>query len=210
MKQSPQLAKLEQLLRSSTIVAGGFMGSDPRSLMEIIEADATELRRLGRTNEELGARMQKITETARVGLGTRVRLDDHTDAAVEENRGMLICPWPEMGRHAKTITTVTRRDTGVNVHWSDLSAHLIRAHGFFQGRGSPYRIEPQDLVAALFTHQEHPAMAVYVCLVCGYEYDPSVGEPRTNTPANTPFEALPDAWRCPMCGAPKRMFKKKS
>jgi len=47
----------------------------------------------------------------------------------------------------------------------------------------------------------------YKCRVCGYIYDPEKGEPRRDTPPGTPFEDLPDLWRCPSCGAPKRMFK---
>lgn len=38
----------------------------------------------------------------------------------------------------------------------------------------------------------------YVCGVCGYEYD---GE--------TPFEDLPEDWKCPVCGQPKSAFVKK-
>ena len=40
MKQSPDMQKLEQMLRSSVLVAGGFMGNDVRVVTEIIEADA--------------------------------------------------------------------------------------------------------------------------------------------------------------------------
>ena len=37
----------------------------------------------------------------------------------------------------------------------------------------------------------------YVCSVCGYVYE---GE--------TPFEELPDDWKCPICKQPKSVFKK--
>lgn len=46
----------------------------------------------------------------------------------------------------------------------------------------------------------------YKCKLCGYIYDPEVGEKRTNTPPGTSFEDLPANWKCPSCGAPKRMF----
>jgi len=59
--------------------------------------------------------------------------------------------WPsEEGRYLKTVTTVRRTDTAEIIRWSDLSAHLIGAHGFFQGRGSAFRLEPGDLVQILF------------------------------------------------------------
>jgi rubredoxin len=49
-------------------------------------------------------------------------------------------------------------------------------------------------------------MKRYKCKVCGYIYDPEVGEPRTNTSPGTPFEDLPDDWHCPKCGAGKMRF----
>jgi rubredoxin len=51
-------------------------------------------------------------------------------------------------------------------------------------------------------------MAIYRCSVCGYEYDPAVGDPDGNIPPGTPFEKLPDSWICPVCGAAKSEFEK--
>ncbi len=47
----------------------------------------------------------------------------------------------------------------------------------------------------------------YRCKVCGYVYDPAVGDPDNNVPAGTKFEDVPDDWVCPACGAPKSMFE---
>ena len=46
------------------------------------------------------------------------------------------------------------------------------------------------------------------CLVCGYVYDPAEGDPDSGIEPGTPFEALPDDWLCPDCGAGKDMFEK--
>lgn len=45
------------------------------------------------------------------------------------------------------------------------------------------------------------------CKVCGYIYDPEKGEPRANVEPGTEWEDVPDKFKCPSCGAPKRMFK---
>ena len=50
-------------------------------------------------------------------------------------------------------------------------------------------------------------MKKYVCTVCGYVYDPAVGDPDNGHPAGTAFEDLPDDWTCPECGAPKSAFE---
>jgi len=48
----------------------------------------------------------------------------------------------------------------------------------------------------------------YECLICGYVYDPSVGDPEHGIAPGTPFDELPADWVCPVCGAPRDMFKK--
>jgi len=50
-------------------------------------------------------------------------------------------------------------------------------------------------------------MQKYVCVVCGYIYDPEKGDPESNIPPNTPFEQLPESWVCPVCGADKSQFE---
>lgn len=49
-------------------------------------------------------------------------------------------------------------------------------------------------------------MQKYVCDVCGYIYDPSVGDPDAGVAAGTPFDKLPADWVCPLCGADKSSF----
>jgi rubredoxin len=53
-------------------------------------------------------------------------------------------------------------------------------------------------------------MKKYVCLVCGYVYDPAVGDPDGGIAAGTPFEDLPDDWVCPVCGASKDQFEEET
>ncbi len=198
---------LELLLRSSAVVAGGFLGHDQRAVQTIVATDAAELARLGCTHEQLAARMAEITAKARPAQGASARIDDRIDARVDDARGLLACPWGCPHPYLKSVTTISRRGTTASIHWSDLGVHLIAAHGFFQGQGSPFRLEPRDLVNILYASKE-ATMDKYVCQACGYIYDPQLGEKATNTPPKTPFDQLPETWKCPMCGAPKRMFKK--
>lgn len=45
-------------------------------------------------------------------------------------------------------------------------------------------------------------------MVCGYIYDPAVGDPDNGYPAGTKFEELPGSWTCPECGVGKDQFEK--
>ncbi len=47
----------------------------------------------------------------------------------------------------------------------------------------------------------------YVCTVCGYIYDPAQGDPDNGVPAGTPWEEVPQAWVCPLCGVGKDQFE---
>ena len=53
-----------------------------------------------------------------------------------------------------------------------------------------------------------PKMMKYKCTVCGYIYDPELGDPDGGVAPGTPFEEIPDDWVCPICGVGKSEFKK--
>ncbi len=55
--------------------------------------------------------------------------------------------------------------------------------------------------------KEVPKMAKYECTVCGYVYDPELGDPDGGIAPGTLFEDIPDDWMCPVCGAAKSDFK---
>lgn len=49
-------------------------------------------------------------------------------------------------------------------------------------------------------------MEKYVGDVCGWEYDPAVGDPENGIEPGTAFEDLPEDWVCPLCGVGKDQF----
>ena len=49
-------------------------------------------------------------------------------------------------------------------------------------------------------------MKKYVFNVCGYEYDPVVGDPDCGIAPGTAFEDIPEDWVCPLCGVGKSDF----
>jgi flavin reductase (DIM6/NTAB) family NADH-FMN oxidoreductase RutF/rubredoxin len=56
--------------------------------------------------------------------------------------------------------------------------------------------------------EEVSKMAKYKCSVCGYIYDPELGDSDGGIKPGTPFEEIPDDWVCPVCGASKDQFEK--
>lgn len=51
-------------------------------------------------------------------------------------------------------------------------------------------------------------MDKWQCIICGYIYDPALGDPDNGINPGTSFEELPDVWLCPECGAEKDQFEK--
>lgn len=144
------MQRLEEVLRSSKLVAGGFMGTDPRSVTEIIDDDMAELSALKITVKQIVQRMKQITDAATPALGGWVQIDANLRAKVDEAKGRLPCPWPHPAAFEKRVTYVKNSQSGQSIKWADLNIHLIEKHNFFEGKGSPYRIEPKKLIEIIF------------------------------------------------------------
>ena len=56
--------------------------------------------------------------------------------------------------------------------------------------------------------QTSSIMERYVCIVCGYIYDPAEGDPENEIDPGTAFEDLPEGWTCPACGVGVEHFEK--
>jgi rubredoxin len=50
-------------------------------------------------------------------------------------------------------------------------------------------------------------MRKFKCSICGYIYDESKGIPEKGIPPGTKWENLPDDFICPVCSAPRSVFK---
>jgi rubredoxin len=51
-------------------------------------------------------------------------------------------------------------------------------------------------------------MVKYKCSICGYIYDPAIGDVENKINPGTSFEDLPGDWTCPVCGASKDLFER--
>ena len=50
-------------------------------------------------------------------------------------------------------------------------------------------------------------MKKYVCIPCGYIYDPELGDRDSGIAAGTSFEDIPKDWVCPICFVGKDDFE---
>ena len=141
MKENPIDSKVRQDMQER------FLGSDTRLIAQIIESDEAELRAAGLGADELARAMRRLTEKGMESLGDEVQADGFM-VRVEEYMGQIGCPFKHAVREAKRNTTAVDPQGRV-MAWTDMSIHLIERHGFFQGEGSDYRLEPLELAEFL-------------------------------------------------------------
>ncbi|NIS61949.1 MAG: hypothetical protein GTO13_15005 [Proteobacteria bacterium] len=145
VKQSPQLDRIERNMRPMYLCQGGFLGYERRKLIEILTDDQGTVNSQGLSHEVIAQRLREITDKARKGLGDPVVVEEKFEVEVQEARGKIPCPWGHPGLYPKTHVKLEKIETGETLVWSDLAIHLIQEHGFYQGKGSPYRLDPPEV-----------------------------------------------------------------
>jgi len=149
MKESPNEKRIHDLMRAGGLTLDGMLGRDRRSLAEIVGEDQSTCNKLGVTHREIAQRLREVTNAARPGLGTTVVVEDVYEVRVEEVRGALPCPFDHPGAYPKRITLLKHRETGEEIQWTALGVHMIEEHGFYQGRGARFRVDPMKAIRVL-------------------------------------------------------------
>jgi hypothetical protein len=139
---------LTDILGPSIFSKEGYLGSDTRRPEEIIKADSETLSRLNIDKKKIAAALRSAYVAAERALGNPVDIAPGVSGVHHEARGRISSPFAEDGTFQKGETIVTEKSGGASFTITPLSIHLIEKHGIFQGRGSPYRIEP-DLAARM-------------------------------------------------------------
>jgi hypothetical protein len=149
VKQSKVYAVIQGKMAPGVITRDGFLGEDSRNLVDILTADDGEARRLGYTHQDIARRMVELRDAGLAGLGEFVDVEPHFEVRVDSVRGKLPCPFGDPGIFQKTNTTVRNKRLGREVTYTDLHIHLVGSHGFYEGKGSAFRLEPGELAEVL-------------------------------------------------------------
>ncbi|HCM15422.1 MAG: hypothetical protein WC252_00760 [Candidatus Cloacimonadaceae bacterium] len=150
MKRTPQESKIMTKMQPGVITYGGFLGTDRRDFTQIIADDELTLEKLGKTAEEIADRLEYFQQQSFDAFESNTIVEGIYEVETEVVRGYLPCPFMHQGIYRKSYTTVTNTRTGKSFSYSALNIHLIRAHHFFEGKKSHFRMEPDELVKQLF------------------------------------------------------------
>lgn len=149
MKFIPQMEAIQAAMQPGQITHDGFLGNDSRSLAEILAHDQATVDRLGLSHRAIAQRMLEFRDAGREACGDWIAFSSRWDVRVDSARGKLPCPFGEPGLHSKTSITVRDRQDGQEITFTDLHIHLIGHHGFYEGKGSVFRLEPDRLAKLL-------------------------------------------------------------
>ena len=136
-------------LKASRFSARGFLGTDSRPLDEIISEDMSILGKHQVSKKRLVEALEDVYNKAKEALGTEVVIRPGVKAVFYEAMGRIPSPFPGEGVFEKGEAILTEMDSGDVLNITRLGIHLIAKHGFFQGQGSPYRIDPIKVLKIL-------------------------------------------------------------
>lgn len=140
----------------------GFLG--PReSLLKVLRQDDEAVVSLSVTHAQLADALEDVLKRGRPHRTVRIRTCGSTPRAHEGREleieivswlGFQNCPWPTCfspsGIWGANWDWVIRRPgSGQQVTGPGLIVHLIREHNFYEGRRSPYRVDPVALANIL-------------------------------------------------------------
>ncbi|MBN2852030.1 MAG: hypothetical protein JXQ23_04770 [Clostridia bacterium] len=149
MKQNPKLQTIQENMAPGAYTAHGFLGDDTRNLLDILKQDQFDINKLGTTHEEVARRMRYFTEIGITSPDVPIVVDDIYEVTVDDHRGYIPCPFADNVKEIKRNTKLTNLTLGKTIYWSDLTIHMIEKHGFYEGKGSFFRNDPDTLYMLL-------------------------------------------------------------
>jgi len=68
--------------------------------------------------------------------------------------------------------------------------------------------EPEAIEEQIVEESNEADLSTHICNICGFQYNAEEGDPALGIPPGTPFEDLPEDYKCPICNAGKDYFSK--
>lgn len=140
LKSDPELFEAEEKLHQ-----GNYMRGEARPLRRLLDDDNALVSSLDLDMECVTNLMDRLYHEATQAMGDTVLVDGKYEVSLREDRGKTACPWGDRFFAPKAVVSARNIKNDKKIKYSVLGLHLIKRHGFFQGTGSPFRVDPKDL-----------------------------------------------------------------
>lgn len=149
-----KIAELEAEMRPGASSYDGFLGAD-ESLLEVLSADNRYVvDELGLTHQELARHLQALA-----AIGWRQLERDERGApftyrgrrfriSIAVTRGSQPSPFND-GTESGANAILENLDNGQQLAFGLLLPTMIGRYGFYEGHGTPYRVEPREVIELL-------------------------------------------------------------
>jgi hypothetical protein len=142
---------LEESMRPGELSSGGFLGKDER-LDDVLKADDETVKRLGLTHEKIADRIEYFIKAVGYPLPEGKLVDEKYLVGGRVFRGGQGCPWDDAGLmmpHSNVDMFVKNQELNETLSFPGGIVHLIREHHFYEGKQSPYRVDPEKAARVL-------------------------------------------------------------
>ncbi len=148
------IAALEKSMRPKALSKVGFLGPDEK-LLDVLAADNQYVvDELGLSHQTLARHLHAVAaiglwqeEHRRVGTEFLYHGRRYT-VKVEHSRGIQPSPFKD-GTESGSNATLVNVDTGKKLRYGLLVPYMIERYGFYEGRGTPYRLDPRAALEVL-------------------------------------------------------------
>lgn len=146
------IAQLEKDMRPGQLSGLGFLGKDERLLDILTEDNRFVVDQKGLTHQQLALPlhllgMVTIKQAQKAPIEFRYQ-GRHLKAKAVCFRGIVLSPFRD-GTKTNCEITLWNLDNGKRLTYSLLVPHLIERYGFYEGKGTPYRVDPRNILEVL-------------------------------------------------------------
>jgi len=145
------ITALEKDMRPGEASSKGFLGKD-ENLLDILASDNDlVLEELGHTHQELARHLLILAAIAEKGVKGESEITYHgrrLKLKLIAFRSVVLSPF-EDGTKTNKEVTVTNVKSGKTLKYSVLVPVMVERYGFYEGKGTPYRVDPNQIVEVL-------------------------------------------------------------
>jgi hypothetical protein len=153
-----EIERIEARMRPGGLSSGGFLGPNER-LADVLDRDRTTLDDLGLTASALAEALAALLEPPLLARQSAARIGHHS-IRLKRYKGSQRCPFLDDPdsirceaaggvRLASVDWRLRNLKSNQEMQGPGLIVHLAAGHSFFEGLGSPYRVEPEALARIL-------------------------------------------------------------
>jgi len=141
------IADLERDMRPGALSTAGFLGQDESLIEVLVEDNRYVVDELGLTHQELAWHLRLLgylpnKESGFLYKGRRFRSEYVGYLGSQQS------PF-EDGTETNNETTIYNLDNGKEMWFSMLVPDMIERYGFYEGKGTKYRVDPREIVEVL-------------------------------------------------------------